>query len=167
MIVPLASACRSALVLTMAMGTLLACSTAGPVLIPLSAPTVSLREMMECHECIEGERDSVVARGPSAVPLLAEALLQGAPADRIAEMRNGLLSLRATTALPAFTAVIDLQLEDFHTLYRVRAALALGAIGGTLARQALCSGQSMGFPRLSVRRAIDSALSQTGGVTCP
>jgi len=149
----------------LAMTLLLAGCDPAPVL-PVLPPARILR-WMQCQEC-RSEKDSVVAMGAGAVLDLRTLLLDGPPPVLVSlvanEIQKPMQAPNATYVPPA--PQIDLLLEDFRSNYRVRASMALGAIGGDSARHALCAGKAMNFQRQEVVKAIASALVLTGG-TCP
>jgi hypothetical protein len=132
--------------------------------------------MVRCIECQDGEQDSVVAMGANAIPGLRHFLLEGPP-DSTIQRQDSALSApyyrspggrgTGTIAAPAQppAAVVQLRLDDFAAMYRIRSSLALGLIGGNAARTALCEGKAMQF-RPDVARMIDSALVLLNG-TCP
>ena len=145
--------------------------------------------MSRCTECQSVEMDSVVAMGASAVPGLRKFLLEGPP-DSTVQRQDSAMSApysnggggrggrggRPTPGVPTRTppppplpppshAIVQLRLDDFVAMYRIRSSLALGLIGGNAARKALCEGKARQF-RPDVARMIDSGLVLLNG-TCP
>jgi hypothetical protein len=124
--------------------------------------------LMLCQECVGGERRDVVALGTSAVPVLRRMLLTGPPPDHIAQLTQTLTTPPPSpTRPPPSAATIALQIADFGSMYRIRAADALGGIGDAGAKNALCAGRSTAALRPEVYRMIDSALARIGGSACP
>jgi len=115
---------------------------------------------MQCQECIEGEREAVIAMGDTAVTQLRQFLLNGPPADRVQLVRLQLQRI----APNASNSVIDHQLSSFDASYRLRAADALGAIGSPAAREGLCRARSQPGLRSEVRAAVRSRLASG---SCP
>lgn len=131
----------------------------------------SLVEWFECEECEEGQLEAVVRHGELAVPSLV-ATLRGGPSAASREMlRQGLEERYAQIVAygrehPAVKPgsgkdeFVAMYLEKFDAQYRVRAAQALGAIGGVKAREALSSflpGAKRDDVRESVVRALRAA----------
>ena len=101
----------------------------------------ALDDWAECADCGRDAYDRVVALGTPVVPTLSAWLLNGPPADRLALVRasSERVVSGATGSLSTQQAiVVNKQLADYTRQYRRRAALALGGIGGTAARTALC-----------------------------
>jgi hypothetical protein len=151
-------------------GTLLivGCQDSGPQLVS----DLRILRMMQCQECQAGERRAVIAMRDTAVAELRQLLLNGPPLAFVSRLDS---VLRAPIGLPispgdtphvASSATVKLLLEDYHTMYQVRASYALGGIGTDSAKQALCAGKAQPFQRREVREAIDSSLGLAGG-TCP
>ena len=120
---------------------------------------------MRCQECNGGQLRAVVALGSAAVPALRTILIQGPPEADIAVVQRSLNALAGSPgATPApSAAAIARQLRNFASGYRIRAALALGEIGGAEARAALCAGRGAGATPDNVARAIEQALQRIGG----
>lgn len=103
---------------------------------------------LECEECTAGELEAVVKLGTVAVPALAE-VLHGGPSQASRELlrRHLITTYRElkkyeTTHPEAKVAMSEEEYvktySDSHiALYQVRAAMALGAIGGPDAKRAL------------------------------
>ena len=140
---------------------------------PASQPNAALitqtvYTLMLCQECIGGEHRNVVDLGATAVPVLRDILVAGPPQAHVAQLTQDLSSQPPKpTRPPPSAAIIALQLEDFATMYRVRAAAALGDIGGVQAKQALCAGRATPALRRQVYDKIDNALARIGGTACP
>jgi hypothetical protein len=122
----------------------------------------------ECEECTNRELEAVVAFGPPAVPSLAATLRQG-PSPAMLEKARGHLQ-ETYQQLKAYerthpqnkvtqdeAGYVSVYLENFDALYRVRAAKALGAIGGPDAKQALAQAKDLKL-REDVARAAQAAL---------
>jgi hypothetical protein len=136
---------------------------------PSALPDARVMRWMQCQECRSGELDSVVTMGPAAVTDLRRLLLDGPPLEFVTRVDSALRApLSPLPGVPAVAPapVTAIVLEDFRSMYRVRAAQALGAIGGSDARLALCEGRGAGFTRPDVHAAILAALAQVGGA-CP
>ena len=104
---------------------------------------------LECEECNEGELQAVLKLGQLAVPTLANVLKEGPSPVKQEGYRYRLLDnyeamQKFLKARPkpgpiniSFEAYLALNMENYITLYKVRAATALGKIGGINARNAL------------------------------
>ncbi len=103
---------------------------------------------LECDECTGGELQAVVTLGPKAVPILASMLQKGPAKERLDAQRKHLLkrygSLRDYQKTHSDARVTESEdefvgryMNKYETLQRIRAARALGAIGGADARNAL------------------------------
>jgi hypothetical protein len=108
----------------------------------------ALTTWLECEECEEGELEAVRKYGEAVVPNLAAVASGGlAPASRALvreqlEARYDALAeqgRRDTAFAPRGTRdeFVALYLGNLDAQYRIRAARALGAIGGARARSAL------------------------------
>ena len=120
---------------------------------------------LECDECTAGELDSVVALRDEAVPTLARALAEGPSGARVAELRGTLAAgavrrrelMSGTRLTFQGQRYIDAETGTLRSIYRIRAARALAAIGGDAALEALRAvSDSTGFPE-DVRTAIRTA----------
>ena len=122
---------------------------------------------LECEECGDGELTAVVKLGEAAVPSLVATLRDGpSPASREQHRRH----LVATYAdLKRFAAgrpdrkliasedeYVRMFADNYVALYRVRSAVALGAIGGGQAAAALDDAQRAGY-RDDVTAAVITA----------
>jgi hypothetical protein len=133
-----------------------------------SQVTEAVYALMLCQECTSGELSNVIALGGATIPPLREILLTGPPQAHIDRLSATLRTVAPQpTRLPPNQATIALQISDFDSMYRVRAADALGAIGGSGAKQALCRGHATQALRPEVYRMIDSAVARVGGPPCP
>ena len=104
---------------------------------------------LECEECNEGELQAVLKLGQLAVPTLANVLKEGPSPVKREVYRYRLLDnyktmqtfLRVRPNLGPVNisseAYLALNIENYVTLFKVRAATALGKIGGINARNAL------------------------------
>ncbi len=123
----------------------------------------------ECEECNEGELRRVVALGRKIVPTLGATLQQGpAPASRELyrlRLRDAYDELQAYARshpeekidLPSRDKYVTTYLDNYIATYKIRAAKALGAIGGTEATAALRRGLERP-ERDDVKAAINRAL---------
>jgi len=143
-----------------------------PILSPEQAAEVrhALVEWFECEECTEGQLDRVVKFGQLVVPSLGATLREGPPPASIEELRQHLLANYRNLAeyqsthpdepvkLPMGEAeYVKTYLDNYVALYQVRAATALGTIGGPAAREALLSARPV---RSDVRSAVEQALAK-------
>ncbi len=133
--------------------------------------TQVLVEWFECEECVDGELSSVTEYGQIVVPILIATLNEGpSPASR--ELLRRELETRYDE-LSAYSKdhpnvelasskeeFVEIYLSNYDALYRVRAALALGAIGGKNAEEALKSALD-NADREDVRSSIEQALSES------
>jgi hypothetical protein len=119
---------------------------------------------LECEECTEGELEAVVKQGQVAVPTLAASLRDGPSPARREQLRrhleesHGRVKDRTRTTAAVY---VQRYTENFEALYRVRAARALGLIGGPAARQALEDAQRQPY-RDDVRQSIKAAIARLG-----
>jgi hypothetical protein len=123
-----------------------------------------VRSWLECEECTDGELRHVVSLGDEAVPTLAAALGHGPPEESQARLRKHRLATYAQ--LKDYGSVpmteeeyVRKYAENTVALYQVRAAVALGAIGGSEARRALEGALGRG-DRDDVQQAIRAALAE-------
>jgi hypothetical protein len=125
---------------------------AGCADIPASQPQAHFQRTMaawfECVECRDGELDAVTRLGQAAVPTLAAALRDGPSAARREEARrqsSGFYRRLAHYAQTHPEARLKLSEAEYVELYlgnmvartQIRAAAALGEIGGSAALGAL------------------------------
>jgi hypothetical protein len=140
------------------------CAASVPAtLVPPSAAE-QVKSWLECEECTDGELRHVVRLGDEAVPGLAAALQHGPAEESLARLRKGLLATYAQ--LKDYGPVpmteeeyVRTYTENVVALYQVRAATALGAIGGAEARRTLEKALGRG-DRQDVQQAIRTALAQ-------
>jgi hypothetical protein len=105
-----------------------------------------------CHECTDGELESLTALGkllPAAVESLSTDLLAGPSAARRKFIEKQLLASFTEDSVDELTAgvtptissvdYIQVYKGNYVAVYRARAAIALGKIGGTRAGTALDS----------------------------
>lgn len=132
-----------------------------------------LRAWFECEECDDGQLDAVVALGSAATPTLAATLRHGPAPERLASVERHLAdsysrlvaySIRHPEAAPEMTEVeyVATYAENFVALYKVRAAVALGAIAGRAAADSLTEIRlevqtDTSLARYDVRRSIEAA----------
>jgi hypothetical protein len=142
----------------------------GAALPPAQAAEVRRKivSWLECDECSEGQRDSVVALGAIADPTLRATLLEGpSPAKRemlrrsLSDTYSRLKSYESThpdSRVPlSEQQYVDLYTSNYLALYAVRSATALGLIGGEAAADALRTAAKMQL-RGDARAVVDSAL---------
>lgn len=131
---------------------------------------------LECIDCLDGQLQSVVALGETAVPHLIAALLLGpSPASRY-EMSQHLarsyqsLKQRAATH-PNFQfksnqqEYVDDYMDNYIATYRIRSSIALGKIGGGEAEEALRTATT--FFRPDVEREVRRSLAIIQGKPVP
>jgi hypothetical protein len=125
----------------------------------------------ECEECTEGELEKVLRYEDIVVPNLAAALQGGLSPSKREEAR---LHLRETyRALTRYAKesedgpvpmseqrYLDVYLENFDSLYRLRAATALGRIATPAAKDALRRSLELANLRADVRRTIEGNLNK-------
>lgn len=150
---------------------------------PVASPSQSefqrlqrdLLAWFECEECTEGQLDSVIALGPAAIPSLSSALRAGPAPERLAELQRHLAQRYENHAAYADrnpgaalgrsqAEYIQRYSENFVALYRVRAAIALGAMGFGESRDSLLAADQMiqqdsTLARYDVRRAIRTTIA--------
>jgi len=131
--------------------------------------TQVLVEWFECEECEAGELSSVTEYGEAVVPILISTLNQGpSPAsrelvhreletryDELVAYSNEHPNVKLASSKEEF---VTIYLSNYIALYKVRAALALGAIGGKNAEKALESALK-DADRDDVRSSIQNALN--------
>jgi hypothetical protein len=122
----------------------------------------------ECQDCMHDEEARVVALGDTVVPRLQRIVVNGPPPEHVDAVRGRLLELarRLPPSRAPSAVIIEAQLDKFRAMYRLRAAVALAAIGTSRARRALCAGRKNQSPNEDVRAAIDSGIARLGG-SCP
>ncbi len=131
----------------------------------------TIEAWLECVECDAGELQAVVKLGQSAVPRLGPSLLSGPPAAKQksyeAYLRKMYADMKAyekthPKSVVPFTEdeFVKRDMAKYTNMYRVRAANALGEIGGTEAAQVL--DKALTLPNLDtyVAMKIKQALSK-------
>jgi hypothetical protein len=91
----------------------------------------TLKRWLLCEECVEGERDSVVALGDRAVDALAEAL-SGPPKEGRNTIRKHAEAMYDRNPAPAPLGrkeYVELAVGNYVATYQKRAAIALRGIG--------------------------------------
>ena len=105
---------------------------------PTLAERSIVRRWLLCEECVEGERDSVVALGDNVVKALEEAL-DGPPAagrDNIRRQAEAMFARIPAPPLPE-AVYVEHYVDNYVATYQSRAAIALGLIGTPRARAVL------------------------------
>jgi hypothetical protein len=136
---------RSGALVTLA-GAALAVALASPARGQTLPPAVLA--WLECEECVDGELEAVVRLGQAALPGLVASLRDGPPRARAEAYRRHLRKAYPMLAdyarrhpdvkVPmSEEEYVKTYLDNYTALYQVRAARALGAIGGDDSRRAL------------------------------
>jgi HEAT repeat protein len=123
------------------------------VLVPASVPAqerlsraqteqaaYALHEWLEAEHYDPAELSAVTKYGESVVPSLTAALDKGPSPARRERLRRALEAEHGTLSgsrVPAKADFVKHYTSNFETLYRIRAAQALAAIGGPEARTAI------------------------------
>jgi hypothetical protein len=126
------------------------CQKRDPPLTPEQATQArrSIINYFECDECEEGELEAVVKQGPAAVSSLAATLREGPSRANLETLRRQLVinyrelkeyeRTHPESKVPGTEEqYVEAFTKNYIALYRVRAATALGAIGGPEAKRAL------------------------------
>lgn len=103
---------------------------------------------LECEECTNGELEEVVEIGLAAIPTLSAVLQEGpSPASRESVRRGLARSYQQLTDYAANHPQVEVPMDgeeyiatflgNYVALHQIRAAGALGAIGGPYAKDAL------------------------------
>jgi hypothetical protein len=109
-------------------------------------PEEAIAAWLRCEECVDGEREAILAVAEAAVPALRDALLDGPPERERLEWEADMRSLHARIrsqadarglAVADVDEFVDRRVGNLVLRYRGRAADALGWIGGPRARAAL------------------------------
>jgi hypothetical protein len=143
-----------------------------PPLTPEQA-TVARRAIinyLECDECEEGELEAVVKQGPAVVSSLVATLLEGPSRANLETLRRQLITnyrelkeyerTHPDSKVPGTEEqYVKTFTENYIALYRVRAATALGAIGGPEARRALEEASRKSL-RTDVQAAVNASLAK-------
>lgn len=125
---------------------------------------------LECEECNAIEVEAVVKLGQVAVPTLVATLSKGPPRTNLEVYRRHLTAryrelkeyerTHPEVRLPTTEEqYVETYMDNYVALYRVRAATALGAIGGTEARRGLEEAWRMPL-RKDVREAVNASLEK-------
>lgn len=125
---------------------------------------------LDCEECTAAQLQAVIRLGPKAVPFLAAALHQGptfvalVSLTRFLKRRYAELQKYKATHQDAPLPLnereyIELHVSQLTTQYQIRAATALGAVGGPSARLALEQAMDLELPEV-VRSVVKDALSR-------
>lgn len=130
---------------------------------------LAIATWLRCEECVDGEREGVLAVGEAAVPALRDALLDGPPEEERLRWEADMRGLHARIRTQADNRGLEVadvdefaqrRVENLVLRYRVRAAEALGWIGGPGARDALeeAAGAEASGGRLRerIRTVLDS-----------
>jgi len=123
-------------------------------------------QWLECEECVAGELDAVKALDSVAVPPLRAALEVGPSPASIEEERYALKQNFHSMVDSGFTPIgdaddlADRYLSNYRAKYRIRAAIALGEIGGKEAQSALQEASQIDDHRDDVTRAIAESLNK-------
>lgn len=167
---------RSYLLFAILLGSCLAtvkCEQGGPRPLTPQQATQNRHKIvdyMECEECDDGELEAVVKIGAMAIPTLAATLREGPSPTQIEMYRRHLTTtyraLKAyelthpTVAVPGTEEqYVNTYLDNYVALYRIRAATALGNIGGLDARRAL-EEASLAPLRDDVRTVVKASLDK-------
>lgn len=117
---------------------------------------------LECGDCTDGELQAVATFGEAVVPSLAASLRDGPAPARRELLRRHLMrtyeQLKGRTKLTQ-EQYVERSTENYIAHYRVRAAEALGVIGGPHAKQALEDAVVEPY-RDDVKRSIRAALAR-------
>jgi hypothetical protein len=119
---------------------------------------------LECEECESGEIEVLVKLGQVAVPTLVATLLEGPPRTSLEVYRRNLAAryrelkeyerTHPETKVPGSEQqYVTSYSDNFVAGYRVRAATALGLIGGPEAKRALEEAS-----RLTLRNDVETAV---------
>jgi HEAT repeat protein len=130
---------------------------------------------LDCEDCIDGELDAVVRLGATVVPTLNAILEKGLSDANRERMRLHLVESRERAVTywrehggrepPGENEFVQPFLDNYDARHRIRAATALGSIGGPEARKSLEAARGRDDLRYDVREAVDLALRQTAGAT--
>jgi hypothetical protein len=108
-----------------------------------------------CEDCLDGELQALVRAGAPTVPLLAAALDAGPPQTNRDEARQRFLATHHSMTDYALThpsspvptseaEYVQRNLDHYVTMYQLKAARGLGAVGGPDAKRELT--QALGLP---------------------
>ena len=115
---------------------------------PPPGANATIEAWLECTECNAGELQAVVKLGQPAIPRLAPSLLDGPPPAKLQSYEKYLRKMYADMkayekthpkSVVPFTEdeFVKRDMATYTNLYRVRAARALGEIGGPEAASVL------------------------------
>ena len=150
----------------------LVASCGGPELPDPARETVVA--WLECDDCTDGELSAVVAAGSSALATLREALLNGPSRAREEEERAHLIAtyerlieyqrIEGDISLPDRDQYIEMYIQNLVARYRIRAAIAMEAVGGSSAVETL---QEVPLESLrdDVRDQMVTSLARLGAAT--
>jgi hypothetical protein len=134
----------SSLIWLLTCGVRISAQPTTPVQPPPTPGDPIIAAWLECDECRDGELEAVRKLGPSAVSRLASALNGGPSPARLQSYDKFLRKLyadvkaRPKSDVPyAEDEFVKRERDRYISLYRVRAARALGEIGGPEAVKAL------------------------------
>jgi hypothetical protein len=122
---------------------------------------------LECEECTEGQLEGVLKQGPLAVPSLAAALERGPSPASLEKVRRHLEQSHRNLVEYSRThdevkvelneeEYVKLYLENYRANYGIRAAQALGKIGGDAARKSLEAAS-----KLSLREDVKKVVAES------
>jgi len=126
---------------------------------------------LECEECTSGELEAVVKLGSTAVPSLAATLRSGPPPSSREIQREHLVQTYRGMEAYAKThpresgikmseeEYVRLYSENYVALYQIRAARALGSIGGEQSRNSLTDALNTSL-REDVRTSVKETLQK-------
>jgi hypothetical protein len=125
---------------------------------------------LECEECTEGQLEGVLKQGALAVPTLAAALERGPSPASLEKVRMHLEQTHRNLVEYARThdevkvelgeeEYVKLYLENYRANYGIRAAQALGKLGGDGARKSLESAVRLPL-RDDVKRAAAESVKR-------
>jgi hypothetical protein len=127
-------------------------------------PPRNITRWLLCEECTEGELDSVLVSGDSAIDPLASAL-QGPPKEGIENMRRQIEAMydRTPDMSLAKDPYVNYYLANYTALYQRRAAVALDSINTPRADSVLTDALHRGGYRADVMRVIGRSIGIDSG----
>ena len=125
---------------------------------------------LECEECEVDQVEAVIKLGQVAVPTLVATLRDGPPRTNLEVYRRHLTAryrelkeyekTHPQVKVPGSEGeYVESYIDNYVAMYRVRAATALGSIGGAEAKQALEEASRMNF-RKNVSEAVKASLDK-------
>jgi hypothetical protein len=149
------------------------CQKSGTPSLPPAQAAQARRAIVnyfECEECTAGEAEAVVKLGRDALPTLAATLVEGPPQTKLEVYRRQLTARYrelkeyeqthpGAKAPGTEDRFVKAYLDSYVALYQVRAAAALGAIGGPESRRALEEAFQKPL-RADVSKALKAALEK-------